>query len=364
MKRIKTNKMLCLTLGLGIMLSGVALQAANMTKTLKAVYNNIKISYNGQIKSLKTEPFMVEGITYVPLRAIGEIMGADVNWGNNTVYINGQQSSTYSDEQIAAINYENALLRQQLEMAKKDLEALTGAGGNNKNLTTEAIVNTLNKIKTNYKNTYDVGWGYDLQIVSGRLELTVTYDSRYDEADFDKITSEELKQFIKEMCYDISAAHKEVEIRGTLKDNKNDLERASFKYSKAGAYEYNEAADFSLKDFEKELEKKYNVINTIGFSIPIGDIELGVKNDILTFTLTTELRPSGTLEDYRGKWNVLGADNKSELENLFKKIKEDIQRQYSSYDSIVGGIRDSSTGSSLGVYTNDDKLYINTINTN
>ncbi len=365
MRKTKIYKTLCLTLGLGIALSSVMLQAASITKTLKAVYNNIAISYNGQIKKLSTEPFMVNGTTYVPLRAIGEIMGADVSWANNTVYINAKTaSSTAYEQEIAAKNFENASLRQQLEIARKKIEALEGTGTDGKNLTTEAIGNTLSKIKSKYKTTYDVEWGYDLRVVSGRLEFAVSYDSRYDEADFDKTTAEKRKQFIKDMCYDIAATHKEVEIRGTLKDSKNNLERATFKYGQTGSYEYNEAAKFSLADFERELEKNYKVINVIGFSIPIDDIRLEERNNVLTFTLTTSLRPSGTTEDYRARWNALSLDNRRDLGSFLKRIKEDIEHQYSSYDDITGAIRDGSTGSSLGVYEKDEKLYINTVNIN
>lgn len=362
MKKIKLYKILSLVLGLGITLSSAVLQGASITKTLKAIYSNIAISYNGETKRLNTEPFTVNGTTYVPLRAVGEIIGADVNWANNTIYIN-QRVSSYSEKQIADINVENIVLKQQIEELKKKLETFEGTS-DGKNLTTEAINNTLNKIKTSNKNIYDVEWTYDLKMISGALQLIVSYDSRYDEADFDKITLEQRKQFIKSICTTISAAHKDVEIRGSLKNSSNDLERASFRYTQAGSYTYNEAANFSLADFEKELEKRYKVINSIGFSIPIDYIDLEVRDNKLTFTLTTSLRPAGTLEDYRNNWNGLTGSYRNELALFLKQIKVDIEKQYDSYDEILGSIRDASSGSIIGTYAKDEKVYVNTITIN
>jgi len=365
MGKTKIYKMLCLTVGLGIALSSAAAQGASITKTLKAVYNNIAISYNGEAKKLSIKPFTVNGTTYVPLRAIGEIMGADVKWANNTIYINAQTASATSfEQQISDKNFENASLKQQLEIAKKDLEAFTGTGSDGKNLSTEAIGKTLDKIKSTYKNTYDVEWGFGLQVVAGRLELIVSYDSRYEEADFDKIIAEERKQFIKGICADIIAAHKDIEIFGVIKNSSDDMERSAYRYTKTGSYEYKETTNFSLDDFEKELGKTYMVINCIGFSIPINDIELVEKNNEITFTLTTALRPSGTTDDFREKWNNLNSSDKKELESFLKKIKDDIEHQDSSYTKITGAIRDTSTGSSLATYDEDGKAYINSLNIN
>ena len=362
MKKTKLYKTLCLTLGLGITLSSIALQGASITRTLRAVYSNIAISYNGEIKKLDAEPFTVDSVTYLPLRAIGEVIGADVSWANNTVYIN-QKTSSYSEQQIADINVQNIVLKKQIEELQKKLEVFEGTS-EGKNLTTEAINSTLSRIQVSYKNTHNVEWTYDLKMVSGALQLTVSYDSRYDEADYDRTTSEQRKQLVKDVCMAIAAAHKEVEIKGILKNNYNNLERASFRYSRTGSYEYSEVANFSLGNFEKELEKNYAVINCIGFSIPIEAIDLDVRDNKLTFTLTTSLRPSGMGEDYRSRWNSLTSENKNDLKYFLRQIKVDIEQQYDTYDEISGAIRDNSTGNTIGVYTHDQQLYLNTVFTN
>jgi hypothetical protein len=365
MRKSKLYKSLCLTLGLGIALSGVASQAASITKTLRAVYNNIAITFNGQAKTLSEKPFTVNGTTYVPLRAVSEIIGAEVNWANNTIAIKmpTAPSSAYEQE-ISAKNYENALLKQQLEIAKKDLAALTGTEDEGNNLTTAAVNDTLSKIQSTHGKASNIEWEFGLKVSAGVLELTAVYDGQYDEEDFGKMTESQRSQLIKNICQDIAAVHKETEIKGIIREDRNDIERASFRYTNSGSYEYKETKTFSLDSFEKELEKKYTVINSIGFSIPIKYIELNERNNELTFSIETALKSSETSEDYRERWNGLSSSDKKELGIIFKRIKDDIQHQNSSYDKITGVLRDSSTGNSLGTYGDNETFYLNTINTN
>ena len=57
---------------------------SNGTKTIQAVYKNIKVMIDG--KELKTdkEPFTYEGTTYLPVRAVAEAVGKSVKWDSAT----------------------------------------------------------------------------------------------------------------------------------------------------------------------------------------------------------------------------------------------------------------------------------------
>jgi|GEM_PF-5647381 len=77
-----------------LLLCGSALADAT-TRQLTAIYNNIKIYVDGELISPKdvngkpTEPFIVEGSTYLPVRAVAEALGKPVDWDgpNQSVYI-------------------------------------------------------------------------------------------------------------------------------------------------------------------------------------------------------------------------------------------------------------------------------------
>ena len=69
--------------------------ATNATKTIQAAYRNIKLVIDGVPVTPRdsngnvVEPFIYNGTTYLPVRAVGEALGKEVSWdGNtNTVYV-------------------------------------------------------------------------------------------------------------------------------------------------------------------------------------------------------------------------------------------------------------------------------------
>ena len=69
--------------------------AAQTTKQLNATYNNIKIVIDGEeitprdATGTLVEPFVVDGTTYLPVRAMCEAIGYNVEWDGNaqTVYV-------------------------------------------------------------------------------------------------------------------------------------------------------------------------------------------------------------------------------------------------------------------------------------
>ena len=95
----KSFKLRYILLGMLIMaainIAIVPVLAANSTKQLTANYNDIKIVIDGDLITPKdangkvVEPFIVDGTTYLPVRAMCEAIGKYVEWdGNNsTVYV-------------------------------------------------------------------------------------------------------------------------------------------------------------------------------------------------------------------------------------------------------------------------------------
>ena len=76
--------------------------AAPLVKNVSISYNDIKITLNGKQITPKdangnaVEPFILDGSTYLPVRAVGEALGLDVDWdGNtNTVILNDKKAET------------------------------------------------------------------------------------------------------------------------------------------------------------------------------------------------------------------------------------------------------------------------------
>lgn len=79
----------------GALISGTVSFAVTGTSVIEAVYNNIVINIDGKnitpkdANGNKTEPFIYNGTTYLPVRAVGEALGKTVEWDSetNTVYL-------------------------------------------------------------------------------------------------------------------------------------------------------------------------------------------------------------------------------------------------------------------------------------
>lgn len=103
----KNIKRLLLGLLCGILTISLAVSvfAAPIERTLTAIYSNIKIIINGEGIIPKdadgniVEPFVVNGTTYLPLRAVAEALGMNVEWDSatNTIKITNAVSDTGED---------------------------------------------------------------------------------------------------------------------------------------------------------------------------------------------------------------------------------------------------------------------------
>jgi hypothetical protein len=93
----KINNLKFLSIGLilgGVLFSGMS-NAAPIETNLKAVYNNIKIIVDGNVLTPTdsdgsiVEPFIVDGTTYLPIRAVANAVGKEVRWepSTNTVHL-------------------------------------------------------------------------------------------------------------------------------------------------------------------------------------------------------------------------------------------------------------------------------------
>ena len=90
-------------LSAAVLVSGVT-YAASATKTIEALYNNIKIYVDGikidpkDVTGNTVEPFIYNGTTYLPVRAVGEAIGKTVSWDETTqsVYLGEIPGKTQS----------------------------------------------------------------------------------------------------------------------------------------------------------------------------------------------------------------------------------------------------------------------------
>lgn len=242
-----------LTLGCAmLMVSGaLSVSAANLTKKVEAVYNNIKVTYDGKAQAPQYEPFMINGTVYVSLRDAGQITNNNVNWDstNKTVQITSKTpQGSVSEAELANKNLEIATLKNQVakleskiaqyekeEEEKKEEEASKPA------LDTKGLSKMEDLLIDEYGDDYKVEWDFNLDYDSKKdiLELTVTYDSRYDKSDFNKISSNgNLKSFLEDVCEEIRDNYADIEITGEVYDSEERETKGTFSYSTKNRFSY------------------------------------------------------------------------------------------------------------------------------
>jgi hypothetical protein len=107
---MKKKAYLCGVLTGALIFGAVPSFAANGVQSLAASFQDIKIYINEQLIQPKdaagnaVEPFIVEGSTYLPIRAIAEALGQEVGWDNGAkaVYIGTQPASLGAQAQTQA----------------------------------------------------------------------------------------------------------------------------------------------------------------------------------------------------------------------------------------------------------------------
>jgi len=97
--------------------------AAPIYKTITAVYNDIKIIINGSdfipkdVNGNIVEPFVYNGTTYLPIRAISEAFGMKVDWNSATQTINltGSPSLSAKHSQEKTKVFEDSFINKPLD---------------------------------------------------------------------------------------------------------------------------------------------------------------------------------------------------------------------------------------------------------
>ena len=92
MKKLNNAKWFTLGVVLTLVISTfvVPALAANMIRNAELHYRDVKITLDGEplvptdVNGNSVEPFLMEGSTYLPLRAVAEALGLDVEWDATT----------------------------------------------------------------------------------------------------------------------------------------------------------------------------------------------------------------------------------------------------------------------------------------
>ncbi|WP_028589908.1 stalk domain-containing protein [Paenibacillus massiliensis] len=227
--------------------------AAQATKSIQAVYNNIKIVYNGNEVSTdaSTEPFMINGTTYVPLRVAGTALDKKVSWdGNNKRVVIEDNAVPVDNTTVVALNQQINNLTQQLATAKaevtskdatiaqleKDKAALqeqvnkNNSNNNNNNSSSTSLrdlEDDLNDDYGDYERTYA-----EISLKGNDRNVTVNID--VDKDRWNDLSSSKQKSFLQDIADDIRSEYRNANISGTIYDDSNSNKLLTFETNSRG----------------------------------------------------------------------------------------------------------------------------------
>lgn len=291
-------------------------------QTLKAWFGNLSIYRNNQLVQLSAKPFIVDGTTYVPLRAMSELFNKEVGWDgvNYRIDLNDRpdENIVYMTQQL----YSAQLEIQTLQAKIKQLEESEGKKGSLKDLKSY-----LNKEYGTYKR---VEFDIDLYESKKDIEVDIYVDLYYYDYEWDKLSDSNIKSYIQDIVDDILNDYKNVSIEGSIMDSstskKSTLVSFYTKTNGTVVVDKDYGKNYDLDDLEDYLNSKYSkCYNYYSKKYVYFDIELYGDEDDIEVDITIP----GYVEDY---------DIEEYLEELYDEITSEFK-----YADVYGYIEDDDT---------------------
>lgn len=327
--------------------------AAQATKSIQAVYNNIKIVYNGNEVSTdaSTEPFMINGTTYVPLRVAGTALDKKVSWdGNNKRVVIEDNAAPVDNTTVVALNQQINNLTQQLATTKaevaskdatiaqleKDKAALqeqvnknNSSNNNNSSSSTSLrdLEDDLNDDYGDYERTYA-----EISLKGNDRNVTVNID--VDKDRWNDLSSSKQKSFLQDIADDIIREYSRANITGTVYDDSNSNKLLTFETNSRGDVTTETVnSNKSLSSLSRDLRTAFNGYK----SVTVTEVSLeGDSREVIANIYVS-----------RTEWNRLGSSEKADFT---KGFLDDFKRDYTT-KNIYGYVRDTDDrGSRLDTF--------------
>ena len=307
--------------------------ASGNKKTLEAWYMNIKIRSNGHEVYTDTEPFIVDGTTYVPVRMMANIFNKDIQWDPINYVI------SVTDKPGSDLNYLNVQLMMKdneikyLEDKIKKLEE--------KNSGSDTDIDDLEDELNDYYDEYKgVDFDINLSESKNRITVKIEFDLKRDRTDWNNLTTRNIESYLQYICDDILDEFPKADVSGYFKDNSGTTT------SKLYQFTITSRGDVSLDDDDYDDDDLYDLEDDLNdmFYDYFGefdvDIELEGDEDDITFYVYIDY------DRYDDEWEDL---RDRDIEYFIEDIYSEIQDVFDDAD-IVGYIYDLDGETRLARY--------------
>lgn len=314
MKTKKTKKLALLIAAIMLlMVFSTTGFAAYFTKTLQANYRNITVFVNGTQKNLNSEPFIVDGTTYIPLRDIAEIMGSAVSFNPATYRIDITDTGTGTGLQYDLITKDARIAYLEKELAEKEDYKTTD----------------LRDLEDQLNDDYDEIGDVDIKDIKldgdeDDIEVEIYINtSRSSQSDaWDDLDDDDIEDFLQDIVDDIHKEFKDADITGFIEDEDNNRNLVEFEIDRRGNVELDTDKDLEdISDLEDALDKKFYKYEGLEFSFDVDD--------------DRHANLEVNIEVKRGELTDL---TNSEIKYYLEDVCEFIEDEYKDYNNYIFGI--------------------------
>ena len=295
--------------------------ATSSMVNLKAYYRDIKISKNGQQVQITPEPFIIDGSTYVPLRAVSELLDKEVVWDGANYKIDIKDMANSNVANLTQQLYTSQLRVAQLEKQVKDLEAKLKIDSS---YDLDDLEDDLNDDYGSYK---DAKFDIELSGSESKIKVEIFIDlNKYDD-EWAALSEVKIEDYIEDIVDDIESQFEDATISGYIEDSYYDDELVSFTVKSNGSVSFDfdgTGSSSSLSDLEDDLNYDYDEYEGVDF-----DITLTGDEDDITVQIVADVD------------DIIDELGESDIENYLYDIYDDIMDVFEDA-SVSGYIKDDA----------------------
>lgn len=241
--------------------------AADSVQNIKGFFSStIKIFRNGQEVDLGIDevtkqpykPFVTNGRTYIPVRAIADVLGKDVNWDgpNSTVYISDKPDENYNYVLVQLLQEQEK--SSKLEAKVKELEAeLAKVKEEAKVSNLSDMEKYLNKEYDKYKDIrFEIKLSGDSKDIKAKI-----YINKNDNSYWNSLTTSQIEKFVEDIVYDIERDFKNANISGYIENDYTGKEVVDFKINSKGKLDIYIDSYYGSSNSSDDLYKTEDYLN-------------------------------------------------------------------------------------------------------
>lgn len=198
--------------------------AAIATKNLQAKYNNIKVIYNGVAVPTTTEPFIVNGTTYIPLRMMADVFSKDVAWDGKsyTITVKDKPNSQHANE-LAARDAQIRSMQGTIDSLNKEISDLKNSKSNKDNDDIDDDLDDLEShLDDEFEDFKEIDWKFKLSGDEDDIDVEIEVDLDDFQDEYDELDDSDFEELVEDVVKEIWEEFDDADIDGEIVDEDGD----------------------------------------------------------------------------------------------------------------------------------------------